>query len=326
MATVTRGLAMLAAVAVAAGLTVNATVGTALAARTRVAHWTPAGSAVVHPVSEAAQAGARAFWTPARMASATPLGQARTSGNRARHDRTRRAIPDPSDINGVPTVGALFLTTGTRAHFCTASVVNSTALDLVLTAAHCVYRRHYASHIAYVPQWHKGISPDGAWAVHTIMVARGWVHSHDPDLDFAFLAVTPPPGTNRPIQRVTGGLRLGVDRGYAHRVYVIGYNDRDDKAIGCATTSVEFEARQLEFYCNDFSGGTSGGPWVLNFNALTGHGTVIGDIGGYQLGGDHPWVSYSPYYTRSIKQLYTEAEHQQLRPAHPPDVSGSGSA
>jgi hypothetical protein len=41
-------------------------------------------------------------------------------------------------FNGVRTVGALFYTTGSKAHFCTASVVDSATLNLILTAAHCV--------------------------------------------------------------------------------------------------------------------------------------------------------------------------------------------
>ena len=89
-------------------------------------------------------------------------------------------------FNGVPTVGALFFTTGTQAHFCTASVVNSARLDLLLTAAHCVYGSSgYATNVAYVPQWHQGVSPYGAWAVRSITVAAGWQQSQDPNLDFA---------------------------------------------------------------------------------------------------------------------------------------------
>ena len=39
------------------------------------------------------------------------------------------------------------------------------------------------------------------------------------------------------------------------------------------------------------TGGTSGSPWVRNFNARTGTGTIVGVIGGYQQGGDLPAVS-----------------------------------
>ena len=50
------------------------------------------------------------------------------------------------------------------------------------------------------------------------------------------------------------------------------------------------------FYCNNYQDGTSGGPWITHFNPVTGTGTVIGEIGGYEEGGDYAWQSFSPYY------------------------------
>ena len=292
----------------------------------------PATQAVLHTIGTAAQAMAREFWTTTRMASATPAGQARPEpasahpegvsahpdGGSARPEGVSASpagaspeIPNPTFFNGVPTVGALFFTIGTHAHFCTASVVNSTTRDLVLTAAHCVYGTVFATNVAYVPEWHQGVSPYGSWAVQSITVAAGWKQSRNPNLDFAFLAVTSPPGTRRPIQSVTGGLRLGAGTRYARPVTVIGYNDTDDQPIGCATSSFVFETGQMEFYCNSFRDGTSGGPWILHLNPVTGSGTVVGDIGGYEQGGDYPWASYSPYYSWPILRLFVQAELQR---------------
>jgi V8-like Glu-specific endopeptidase len=307
-----RRLSKLSAVVMAIALTAAVTGGTALAATRTVSSSGPATEAVIHTVGKGAQAAARTFWTKARMASATPIRQASAKGGvRASTAGPPPGIPNPTHFNGVPTVGALFFTTGTQAHFCTASVVDSFTFDLVLTAAHCVYGSGYATNIAYVPEWHKGVSPYGSWAVQTITVAGGWVHSQNPNLDFAFLTVAPPPGTQRPIQFVTGGLRLGVNVGYAHPVYVIGYNDTDDQPIGCATTSFKFETDQMKFYCNAYWDGTSGGPWILHYNRVTGSGIVFGDIGGYEQGGDYPWASYSAYYSWSILRLFLEAQTQQ---------------
>ena len=68
-------------------------------------------------------------------------------------------------FNGVPTVGALFFTTGSGRHYCTASVVDSDTEDLVITAAHCVYGSGYATHLEFVPGYQDGREPYGAWAV-----------------------------------------------------------------------------------------------------------------------------------------------------------------
>jgi V8-like Glu-specific endopeptidase len=305
-----RRLSMLSAMVMAIALTAAVTGGIARAASHTAPGSEPATTAVMHTVGKGAQAAARAFWTKARMAAATPIGQAK--GGPASTAKPPSGIPNPIHFNGVPTVGALFFTTGTQAHFCTASVVDSFRFDLVLTAAHCVYDSGYAANIAYVPEWHKGVSPYGSWAVQTITVAAGWVHSQNPNLDFAFLTVTPPQGTSRPIQFVTGGLRLGINVGYAHPIYVIGYNNTDQRATGCATSSFKFETDQMKFYCNHYWNGTSGGPWILHYNPVTGRGIVFGDIGGYEQGGDTAWASYSAYYSWSILRLFIEAQRQQI--------------
>jgi V8-like Glu-specific endopeptidase len=297
-----------ATVSIAASAVVTS--GVASAAST-IPGGTPATKAVTRTLSPSAQATARSFWTAARMDSATPLGRAVSNGIKASTPTPPPGIPNPVYFNGVPTVGALFFTTGSQAHFCTASVVNSFTLNLVLTAAHCVYGSAPATNIAYVPEWHQGVSPYGSWAVQSVTVASGWQTSQDPNLDFAFLRVTPPPGTQRPIQLVTGGLWLGINAGYAHPIYVIGYNDTDSQPIGCATASFEFETGQMEFYCNSYWDGTSGGPWIEDFSPVTGSGILIGDIGGYEQGGDYPWASYSAYYSWPILALFAEAQALQ---------------
>jgi V8-like Glu-specific endopeptidase len=260
---------------------------------------TSTSAAITHPVTASAETSAIDYWTKARMDSATALGGTAKSGL-----KPAVTIPNPVYFNGVPTVGALFFTTGKKAHFCTASVVDSRVGDIVLTAAHCVYSGSYVTHVVYVPEWHKGVSPYGAWPVKSITVAAGWIKSRNIDLDFAFLAVAPPSGKSRTIQSVTGGLTLGVDRPYSEQIHVIGYNDTDSQPILCDTTSSKFDSTQIEFYCNKYWDGTSGGPWIVNYNSKTGTGLVIGDIGGYEQGGDHPYLSYSDYYGSAIRSLY----------------------
>jgi V8-like Glu-specific endopeptidase len=311
----TLAAAAVTAVTVAGGLVGMA--GQAGAARSAAA---PATQAAVHSVGASAQAATARFWTVARMKGATQVGATSTATASGQVTAGPQADPSPPPgtpdsvhFDGVPTVGALFFTTGTQAHFCTASVVDSATLDLLLTAAHCVYGSGgYATNVVYVPKWHQGVSPYGAWPVKTITVAAGWQQSQNPDLDFAFLAVTPPAGTHRPVQLVTGGLRLGINTAYSQAITPIGYNNTDNAPIKCATRSLKFEPTQIEFYCNNYQDGTSGGPWITHFNPKTGTGTVIGEIGGYEQGGDYAWQSFSPYYSWSILRLFAQAELRHL--------------
>ncbi len=267
----------------------------------------PPVTGVVRSVGSAAQQAARAFWTSSRMAAATPAQRGVNAGTAV---GPPPGTPTAKQFNGVPTVGALFLTTGTAGHFCTASVVDSSTESLILTAAHCVYSRTYATNIEFVPGYHNGRQPYGAWAVKTITVAAGWVRSKNPNLDFAFLAVTPPAGTGRPIQLVTGGLRLGINRPYRRPIEVIGYNDTGSRPVECATRSFALETDQMEFYCRDYRDGTSGGPWIIRYDSRNGTGVVFGVIGGYEQGGDYAWASYSAYFGKPARDLYLLAERQ----------------
>ncbi|HEY4022304.1 MAG TPA: trypsin-like serine protease [Pseudonocardiaceae bacterium] len=262
-----------------------------------------ASTSTAHQVSVADQAATSAYWTPRRMAAATPLDTSTASAPQDAPPGT----PTGTLFDGMPTVGALFSTVGGKAHFCTASVVLSATRNLLLTAAHCVYGGGtYRADIAFVPGYHDGIAPYGTWPVTSILVADGWQASADQNLDFAFLTV------GGRIQDVTGGNVLGIDRGYDHTVTVIGYSNNVEQPIICRTTSFQALPDQSQFNCHGYYDGTSGGPWLIDYNPHTGSGTVIGDIGGYQAGGDYEYTSYSPYYGLPTLRLYLQAEFDQV--------------
>ena len=188
-------------------------------------------------------------------------------------------------------------------------MVDSTGDDLALTAAHCVYWKGFATNIEYVPGYHDGKQPYGAWAIRAVTVASGWKLSHNPDLDFAFLTLAS--AGARQIQARTGGLTIGFTRWYSEqKIEVIGHNDSDAEPVRCPTKSFRFRAGQMEFYCHGFWTGTSGGPWIIGYNAKNGTGTVFGVIGGYELGGNYEWASYSAYFGSATRTLYQQVERQ----------------
>jgi hypothetical protein len=188
--------------------------------------------------------------------------------------------------------------------------VDSAHQDLIVTAAHCVYGSGYATNIEFVPGYHDGRRPYGIWLVQAVVVARAWRQRHDPDLDFAFLTVVDPAHPARRIQRVTGGLWLGIGRGYAHWMRLIGYNDAIDDPVKCESRSHQFRVGQMVFFCRGFRAGTSGGPWVLGFTSR-GTGTLFGVIGGYQEGGRYDWASYSPVFGATALALYRQGDQRE---------------
>jgi V8-like Glu-specific endopeptidase len=206
------------------------------------------------------------------------------------------------------TVGALFTLTSAGqlgSHFCTASVVDSPAGDLVVTAAHCMNGRT-PSEVAFVPGYSRGMQPFGVWTVSRIIEDKEWISSADPDDDFAFLVVHQT-GANGGVEELTGGEAIGIDEPAGQTVKVAGYPDDLDGMISCENTATDFSPTQYRFDCGGFTDGTSGSPLLADVGTPGGRETVIGVIGGYQQGGDTPSVSYAAKFSSSLSALYQTA-------------------
>nr|WSX20423.1 serine protease [Streptomyces tubercidicus] len=275
---------------------------------------------------------AAAYWTADRMAAAAPADsdtlakpEAPAPSASAPSAATRSAAPkgaaaaraarNARHFNGIPSVGVLFSVDGdTKAHHCTASVVHSPHGNLILTAGHC----NPGTRAAFVPQYRSGATtqPHGVWAIEDTFAypSRG-TSGAGADLDFAFATVAPSEDGDT-LEEVTGGNTLSPTPGYTNDVTVIGYpnvrNDPEDRAVHCATrTSRLTGTHELRMECGGFYGGTSGSPWLSDFDEETGTGRVIGVIGGLNGGGpkgpDADRISYSPYFGTKILNLYARA-------------------
>ena len=212
-----------------------------------------------------------------------------------------------ASFGGAAAVGALFTEANGQlgSHFCTASVVASKAGDLAVTAAHCVYEK--TGTIVFAPGYANGKSPYGVWPITKVYTDSSWDSSQDPDHDVAFLRLSDAPdGT--PIENLTGAETLATDAPTGQSVQVIGYPDGAPEPVWCTAPLKGFSATQFEFDCDGFTNGTSGGPFLTGVDAATGQGSVIGVIGGYQLGGDTPQVSYAAVFGTAVSQLYATAE------------------
>ncbi|MER0479748.1 hypothetical protein ABR737_15620 [Streptomyces sp. Edi2] len=261
---------------------------------------------------------AAAYWTRERMAAAAPAGPERGTSDRAATTRSAPAAKSAAiarHFDGVPSVGVLFSVDGdARAHHCTASVVHSPHRNLILTAGHC----NPGTRAAFVPQYRSGADkqPYGVWAIEDTFAYPGrGTSGAGADLDFAFATVAPDEG-GQPVEDTTGGNTLSPAPGYTNDVTVVGYpnvrNDPQDKAVRCATrTSRLSGTHELRMECGGFYGGTSGSPWLADFDEESGTGRVIGLIGGLNGGGpkgpDSDRISYSPYFGQKVLSLYAQA-------------------
>ena len=243
------------------------------------------------------------YWTGQRLRAAGPL-------HAGRHFQLPSPGSTPSPRMNVRAlrVGALFDSDSSGNHFCTASVVDSPGHNLLITAAHCVNAGDGSAsrtNVVFIPDYSNGQSPHGIWTPERYVLDARWENGANPDYDVAFVVLKPLNGAN--IQDVTGANKIAFNTGYQHLVRVTGYPSSAGAPIACLNWTSRQSPTQLKFACANYTGGTSGSPWVTGFDPATRTGTIIGVIGGYQEGGDTADVSYSPYLGNDIRKLYDEA-------------------
>jgi V8-like Glu-specific endopeptidase len=231
-----------------------------------------------------------------------------------------RHVPASHTTKGVPQVGALFANGSTAQHQCTASVVDSSRGDVLLTAAHCVSGS--GAGMVFAPGYHDGISPYGRWTVTAAHLAPAWLRSQDPHDDFAFLSVAPHAiqGRLTEMQQVTGAYRVGSEPRSGQAITVQGYPEASNQGPRTCRTKVYFTDGFPSFDCRGYVAGTSGGPWLVQTSSGT---RVVGIIGGRKQGGCVDSSSYSSPLTQAARRAYVRAsDHDPANVAPPPPGDG----
>ncbi|MEV6952449.1 trypsin-like peptidase domain-containing protein [Streptomyces sp. NPDC051183] len=229
----------------------------------------------------------------------------------------RQALP-------FPTVGVLM---ANGEHWCTASVVDSPAGNVVATAAHCVapagedglpgevaHDGMAIGELAFAPAFSgegSGRRPLGVWKVRSIQVDERWTKWGEDTADFAFLTVEPD-GDGRSVQAAVGSgeaPRPDWTSGYERDVTVVGYpesqHNPENKPVACTTQSRhdENDPDMLYISCAGFWTGTSGSPWVADRGGPNQPGRLIGVLSG----GDTDVDSTAALFDERAKALYERA-------------------
>ncbi|PNE36444.1 hypothetical protein AOB60_40995 [Streptomyces noursei] len=248
----------------------------------------------------------------------TGYGKSGESGD-APQDQEPSATAVPQDGNAYTPrrteenarIGTVFEKDDHGAHFCTASVVQSPSRNMLITAAHCAFDPDTGKPVddlVFAPDYRNGDKPTGLWKVNKVVVDDRWAKSQDEDLDVAFLSLDSKDG--KEIQDILGGNTLGIDRGFDNEVKITGYPTSRDTPISCQNRSTKFSDTQMRIQCTDFEGGTSGSPWLADYDPKSHTGTVIGVLGGHEGGGDEDDVSYAAYFDEDIANLYKRAQDE----------------
>ncbi|MET9882964.1 trypsin-like peptidase domain-containing protein [Streptomyces sp. NPDC006430] len=203
-----------------------------------------------------------------------------------------------------PAIGALFSPgdDGDPDHHCSAGVVHSPGGDLIVTAAHCVYRGNlgFRTNLAFAPGYRDGRAPYGIWVPTRIDVDPRWTEDQDPDHDVAFLRMRRPDRPGQRLEEVTGAVTIRFRPELPAPARVVGYPNDSEYPVECFNTARAAGPTQLRLDCADVPNGTSGGP------VLTDAHTLIGVVGGLDGGGDEV-TSYSSRFGDGVRGVYERA-------------------
>jgi V8-like Glu-specific endopeptidase len=240
------------------------------------------------------------FWTAARLKAAVPLAGVAASDkgveSRVRALSELHATGKPSTlepaaakrtsglkavVNASSTVGRVFFWNpiGTAnvsygGHSCSASSLNTGSKQLVITAGHCVHGGGggtWYQNWVFVPRYNNGAQPFGQFAAKQFRSFNSWMGSSDLTRDVG-LTTTWPNGYGK-VVNVVGGNGLAWNWSKSLFLTILGY-PAEAPFDGswqqyCQGTTSNWGSR-IAMHCG-FTGGSSGGPWLKDYNGSTGY-------------------------------------------------------
>lgn len=324
---------LLAAALVGVGLLVPAAAASGVASQQFQA--TDSDQVAVHRVDASARQDAQASWSEQRMRSATPMHRLldRTTalaspvstvkrGLPALIQPTRQAVSDLiplalPETGGAWSGGGAVTKTAGRVFFnfngadasCSGDAVTSGNRSVVITAGHCVkYEGTWHTSWVFVPGYDDGDRPHGTWTANTTLTTPQWEASEDLSYDVGAAVVDPLNG-----QRLTdavGGQGIAFNQDRGQTMYSFGYPAADpydgESLIYCSGTTFDDPLFSTDHGLNcDMTGGSSGGPWFLQFDEASGAGVQnsVNSFGYVFL----PDVMFGPYFGSEAQALYNAA-------------------
>ncbi|MEU6991085.1 trypsin-like serine protease [Streptomyces sp. NPDC046465] len=243
---------------------------------------------------------ALAYWTPARMKAVGKSVDLGPTGPMAK----------PWRGTTLKTVGRLFFVNASGADtWCTATAVKSANRSAVMTAAHCVRRGSSPVNtnmsMVFAPGYSKGKAPYGAFAVHQAVTPRAWEEDSANDMS----ALTVDAGrTGKKLTSVVGSQAVAFNRPVGGTISSFGYSatrpQLGEQLLRCVGTAKKEHGTQ--FIPCDMSGGSSGGPWLADFDATTGKGVVVSVNS--SLDSLTPTKMYGEIWGATAKKVYDRAQ------------------
>jgi V8-like Glu-specific endopeptidase len=273
----------------------------------------------------------RAFWTPRRIRAAQPLSVLRydgtggrllgaggnaapaAAGPTAHGTDTGDPTQYPNRVNGV-VVGQFPAIGGFE---CSGSVINTSAGNVVLTAGHCLVdpdTGFSATNLVFVPGFRDSSEPFGEWTVTSFAVPSQWQNSVGPTQinpgdeagDMGMMQIANRPSDGASVQGVVGAAGIAFNQARSQTYMQYGYPAESpydgsrlyETTSPLVTSDNNFSPPTLGI-ASDFTGGSSGGPW------LVGCSPAAMSVTDYTYSGQ-AGVMYGPYFGSIAQQLFTQ--------------------
>ena len=301
------------------------------AAKRTVAYWTRArmlsaangASVTVRSAGDAHAAPTTASGPAGRVAATAPdealagpkvkIPAAEPAGARPEYGSIGSPWPGNPYLPPATTTGRVFFTTHNGENWsCSGSTVNSAGKDSVITAGHCVYGslggevpgEGWHTNWIFVPDYSNGYAPYGVWTAKELWTPTAYYDNQDEGDDMAGAVIN----TNifgQHIVNVVGG--QGIAWNYPNDQFVYDFGYPAGAPFNGLTlqycTGSEFNwsgiANTMGLPCN-FTGGSSGGPWLMSFNGEFGYVNGVNDFGYSSLPGD----IFAAYFGNNAASLY----------------------
>jgi V8-like Glu-specific endopeptidase len=187
--------------------------------------------------------------------------------------------------------------------------VTSGNKSTVMTAGHCVkLEGSWHTNWAFVPAYDNGNRPHGTWTAKSTLTTPQWNASEDLNYDVGAAVVNPLNGAS--LTDVVGAQGIAFNQARGQRMYSFGYSAAapydGTKLIYCS--GVVFDdfllSNDLGMTCNQ-TGGSSGGPWFLNFNEGDGTG-IQNSVNSFKYNFFPNWM-FGPYFGADAQGVYNAA-------------------
>lgn len=216
-------------------------------------------------------------------------------------------------------VGKLYFTIPSVGDFvCSASVVNTPNLSSLITAGHCVYdpsTQQFSTNVLFAPAHYNGVNTYDTFTAISLVTLAGWTQGLlEYDMGGIYLnRGGPAPSTYLVGQLGALGFLANADRtqhwhsdGYPAAPPFTGGKQHfcaatwavNDQPTGTAGVDPE----TMGIGC-DSTGGSSGGPWIVDLNGSTSTGNLINGLNSYGYVGVANQM-YGPYFGDAAVALY----------------------